>query len=255
MFSPFIHTSIFPDMQKIPSVLIAALIAPSVAVITWMCIPAAAPEDSADLGMKTGGAQTREAVVAATISDVVLPNASTPQHRTHRTRRTRRTRDDFPEAAPASAPDSAPSTFSTAPIIAPRFAANVPHDAPNAPLLPGERMRTLPADIAPAAQDATKPTPAPIILQMDRSLHDPVAWVENPGASTDAQAAVKARLADDFAAEISAAVKNPGANAGGIEAAWRNAKADSDWQFQKMFGNTAFNRASVGAGRAAVARQ
>ena len=249
MFSPFIHTSIFPDMQKIPSILIAALIAPSVAVITWMCIPAAAPEDSADLGMKTGSAQTREAVVPATILDVVLQNASTPQHRT------RRTRDDFPEAAPASAPDSARSTFSDAPIIAPRFAANVPHDAPNAPLLPGERMRTLPADIAPAAQDAAAPTPAPIILQVDRSLHDPVAWVENPGASTDAQAAVKAKLADDFAAEISAAVKNPGANAGGIEAAWRNAKADSDWQFQKLFGDAAFNRASVGAGRAAVTRQ
>ena len=246
MFPPFIHTSIFPDMQKIPSVLIAALIAPSIAVIAWMCIPAV-PGDSADLGLKTGSARTREAVVPATISDVVLQNGSAASHRT------RRTHDDFPEAVPASAPDSAPSTFSAAPIIAPRFAASVPHDAPNAPLLPGERMRTLPADIAPDAQDA--PTPAPIILQVDRSLHDPAAWVEDAGISTDTQAAVKAKLADDFAAEISAAVKNPGTNAGGIEAAWRNAKAGSDWQFQKMFGDAAFNRASVGAGHAAVTRQ
>lgn len=236
-------------MQKLPPVLTAALIAPSLAVIAWMCIPAAAPEDYADLGMKTGSAQTREAAAPATISDAVLQNASTASHLT------RRTRDDFPEPAPASGPDSASSTFSAAPIIAPRFAASVPHDAPNAPLLPGERMRTLPVDTAPAAQDAAVPTPAPIILQVDRSLHDPAAWVENPDVSTDAQAALKAKLADDFAAEISAAVKNPDAEAGGVEGAWRNAKATSDWQFQKIFGDTAFNRASVGAGRAAVTRQ
>lgn len=252
MFSPFIHTSIFPHMQKIPSVLLAALIAPSIAVIAWMSIPAAVPGDAVDLKMPGDSARARDTAGTSAVSDVASHDRTAASHRT---RRTRRTRDDFPETAPASAPDSAPSTFSAAPSIAPRFTASVPHDAPNAPLLPGERMRTLPADIAPAAQDAAAPTPAPIILQVDRSLHDPAAWVENPDASTDAQAAVRAKLADDFAAEISAAVKNPGSNAGGIEAAWRNVKADSDWQFQKMFGNTAFNHASVGAGRAAITRQ
>ncbi len=252
MFSPFIPTFIFPDMQKIPPVLIAALIAPSVAVITWMCIPGALPGDAVDLKMTVDSAGAGDTAGTFAVSDVASHDGTAASHLTHRTRRTR---DDFPELAPASATDSAPSTFSAAPIIAPRFTANFSHDAPNAPLLPGGRLRTLPADIAPAAQDGAAPTSAPIILQVDRSLPDPVAWVENADASTDAQAAVKAKLADDFAAEISAAVKNPSADAGGIEAAWRNAKADSDGRFQKLFGDAAFNRASVGAGRAAVTRQ
>ena len=175
----------------------------------------------------------------------------------NQSRMTRTADPDFPKAMSVIASAPLPNTSEISARFAPdaQSSATLPRrDAVNGlGLQPAERVRNLPAE----AVNETRSTPAeaadtPLILVVDRSLHDPAAWVENKTPVSESQTAVKARIADEFAADVATAVKNPAKSAENIETAWRNAKAEADAQFRKMFGDAAFNRAGVSAGRAAV---
>lgn len=235
-------------MNKRLLLLAAALAAPAIAVIAWMLVPE--PRASAD-------AETGDAC-QTTADDSQTRVSQTPARLPGKTR----TVDvDFPE--PIS--ENTATAIIERPQIATRFTpAGNPttvlprRDAVNGlGLQPTERFRILRTDAmngAASASEAPDATPAgSMLLALDHSLHDPAAWVENDAVRTETQAAVKAKIADDFAAYVAAAAKSPEAATVEIDSAWRNAKTAADANYRKMFGDAAFNRASVSAGRAAVA--
>ena len=234
-------------MNKRLLLLAAALAAPATAVIAWMLIPA--PQSP----VESETSEARKATADSPESRAAHPLISVPK-------KTRMSDLDFPE--PKS--DNTAAAVPEAPQIAARFTvAGHPttvlprRDAVNGlGLQPTERVRILPADAVNAAASAsTSPSPMPaasVLLALDHSLHDPAAWVEDEAARTEPQAAMKAKIADAFAAEVATAAKRPEAATDGIDSAWHSAKAAADANYRKMFGDAAFNRAGVSAARAAV---
>ncbi|MCX6983077.1 MAG: hypothetical protein NTV08_20330 [Verrucomicrobia bacterium] len=139
-------------------------------------------------------------------------------------------------------------------------------------LQPHERIRIIPAPVMNATSNsspavaavltsgenrtATVPgsrLDAPVAVVVDASLHDPAAWVETGEPMTQTQSAVKAQIADDFAAKIGAAARQLGTPADDIELAWKAAQEEAELQYRAMFGNQAFNSAAMLAAEAALA--
>ena len=250
-FPPFIFQKTNPDRMTKKLILFATLLAiPTAAVVVWMLPSEPQPSAAAD-EVQTFGQATDTATVRSVHASQSAAGVS---------KMTRKSDFDFATTAIASDAPALPA----APQIAVRFTAEgnpsdaLPRrDAVNGlGLQPTERVRVLPANSlnADSPSSSGEIPAASLILAVDHSLHDPAAWVASEAASTGAQAAVKAKIADDFAAQVSAVAKSPEAATEGMESAWRNAKAQADANYRKMFGDAAFNRASVGAARAAVPR-
>ena len=76
----------------------------------------------------------------------------------------------------------------------------------------------------------------------------PAALVE-PGVSMTApQAVANQQIGEAFAREINDAVAAPSGDAQAVSQAWSDARAASNWRYKLLFGNAAFNRASISAG-------
>ncbi len=229
-------------MDKRLLLLVVGLAAPAVAAIAWMLIPA--PQQD------------------PIVSSIAPSESETPAHGSRAasafSKITRPAENDAPEMPP----DPALAPVPASPQIAPRFspAANSVkpprRDAVNGTgLQPTDRVRVLPAGAhsqTETPESRAKKPGSPVILAIDRSLHDPAAWIEDAPGRTSAQADVKTQIADDFAATVAAAAKNPQTPAEGIDSVWKTAKVAADANYRKMFGDAAFSRAAVIAGRDAA---
>ena len=227
-------------MNKSLLLLAAALVAPATAASIWMLILSSQPlADSEDRKPDATGKSltdssrqdSQQAPVASMRTRLADPDFldrdrnETPVDAVH----------EKPQLAARFTPEGHPQA------VLPR------RDAVNGlGLQPTERVRILP----PGTDEAT--SAGPVILAVDRGLHDPAAWIESDTPQTDAQMVVKAGIADSFASEIATAARSGGAATVGIDAEWRRAKAKADADYRKMFGDAAFNRASVNGARAAA---
>ena len=263
-------------MPKRRILLATALALPAIAVIVWMLTPA--PQPSAETSPLADAPQpaTRAAApVAAPQSSRTMVTASTT--RSGAPGIARRSDEDFPELIPA--PTAAPVLpDQTASAISPRYTlATQPNAATLARRLEGqpalardERLRVLPAEAAATVSTETVPvaTAAPeggkkqraaadgvVLLKLDATLHDPAVWLEDGKPLPAAHAEVKAKIADEFDAEISAAAKQPKATGKTFDETWRDARARANAEYQMFFGGDAANRAGLNAGRAALSKQ
>ena len=269
---PTILLPLHTAMQKSVAILATALVLPAIAGIAWMLAPSPLPLSEneqpakirASVSPATASQTSGTAATAATIS---RPGVTRPAD------------DHFPEAAPAPSPSHAAQLPAPPPAtVSPRYtlttqpnaAALVRRLANQPPLLPDERIRVLPADVVPgnftaaakpvtaAGVAATQPqgTPAEaILLRLDATLHDPVAWVEDGKPRSVTQTEVTAKIADEFSAEVAAAAKQPETAGRSFDEAWQSAREKANRNYAKFFGADAANRAGVNAGRAAAARQ
>jgi hypothetical protein len=115
---------------------------------------------------------------------------------------------------------------------------------------PGSRIRLL-----PAKDDVPQNPQRGITVAVDRSLHDPAAWMESDQSLGAAQQSVKSNIADRFAAEVASTVEKPDAvSHDAMERAWREARMKADWEYRMFFGDEAANRAGLNAGRSAMSR-
>jgi len=106
----------------------------------------------------------------------------------------------------------------------------------------------------PSAPATAGAAPGELVLEVGPGLHDPIAWTTSAATTGGAKGALQQRIGEQFSAEVAAAVTNPeGAGQGGVDQAWRDAKARADWEYRKFFGDAAANRAGVATGREAVA--
>lgn len=93
----------------------------------------------------------------------------------------------------------------------------------------------------------------PMILELDPGVRAPAAVLENTEALSPGQSKAKAIVAAEFAEEISKAVEEPStsqqpdATPGVDEAAWVQAQREADERFRALFGDAAYNRASMQA--------
>ncbi len=248
-------------MQKRILILAAVLAFPAIAVIAWMLVtvPRSPVEDSAaeripQSDVRASVPQSARTMVTATATNSGAPGIA------------RRSDDDFSAPAPVPAPATV-LPADPAPFISPRYtlttqpnaAALARRLANHPPLAPDERIRVVPAEIAaPRAASASNQTEADskaILLRLDPTLHDPVAWFEDEKPLNETKADVKARIAGEFAAEVAAAAKQPETAGGDFDATWKDARAKANWEYQKFFGGDAANRAAVNAGRSAQPRQ
>jgi len=161
----------------------------------------------------------------------------------------------------ARVPSSAPSaSLRFTPAPATRFFTAAPARAGS-----GSHIRVLPASLAsgtttpsgggpvvPAA--ASGSAPGTIALEIDASLHDPAVWMEEEQPISEVQESLKDRIADQFDAEVAAAITEPvAAKRKNLDQAWRDARARANQEYQKLFGGEAANRAGLNAGRTALA--
>ena len=246
-------------MQKHTAILAAALVLPAIAGITWMLIPSPQPlpEDapraevrdaaSTTADMPAASPGSRATVIAGTIS---RPGITRPAE------------DYFPETTPAPAP--APVVELTARpeiLVSPRYTLTTQPNAATLaaglkyqpPLQRDERIRVLPAEAA-SAENRPAAANGAVVLVLDSTLHDPAAWLEDTKPGSSAHADVKAKIADEFTAEVAAAAKQPETAGKNLDGTWQNARAKANWEYQKFFGTEAANRAGMNAGRAAVAK-
>ena len=97
----------------------------------------------------------------------------------------------------------------------------------------------------------TVASPAPLAVELDRGVQLPAALLADAEPRTPAQAAVKQQIAAEFAAQIGQVAADPSA----LPRRWSSAQARANWEYQKFFGGEAANRASLRAGREALAGQ
>jgi hypothetical protein len=242
-------------MQKPVAILATALVLPTIAGIAWML----APSPQALL----------EDAPRGQIPDAVSPAASSQASGTTATAATiskpgitRPSDDHFPETTPALSPALAGQLpAAPAPSVSPRYTLTTQPDAATLaarlqdqlPLQRDERIRVLPVDAA-SEQNQTAATAASVVLIVDAALHDPAAWIEDAKPGNPTQTDVKAKIADEFSAEVAAAVKQPETADKNLEGTWQSARAKANWEYQKFFGSEAANRAGMAAGRSAVAK-
>ena len=95
--------------------------------------------------------------------------------------------------------------------------------------------------------------PMPLMVELDRGIQLPAALMETGEPLTAAQIAAKKQLGETFAREINDAVNASSADPAALENAWAEAHARANWRYRLLYGDAAFNRASIGAGRDALA--
>ena len=239
-------------------ILSAALVLPCVAAILWMLTPesgpgpeAAVPREAAAAG-EAASAEVNSGAAGGTVTPRIplLPRIVRPAA------------NDLPE------PETTPRPLASEVRISPRFTPatqSVPGLAGVSPE-PGTRLRVLPVQPPAPALSASQDAPqgssqqqrqgseAPVVLQVDRSLHDPAAWVVPEKPLSSPQQAVLDRIADEFAASVAGAAKAPDSSTGAVDATWRDARTRANQEYKKFFGSEAANRAGINAGRAALAR-
>jgi len=249
-------------MNKRLLLLAAAVSAPATAALFWMLTPGPVPADLEKCEAKPPLSATKVAPAQAVHASLESPSL------------TRKSEADFAEPTIETAAAASPAPESGA--VASRFLpdgqmlTSLPRrDAVNGlGIRPTERFRVLPPATTTArigtdesgnsagnaaAIAAITPAPtAPLVLAVERSLHDPAAWVATNTPITEPQAAVKEKIADEFASQIAAAAQDPKTATEGIDKAWMNSKAEANASYRKMFGESAFSRALLGAGRTAV---
>lgn len=249
-------------MNRRLAILSAALALPAAAVIFWMLTPD--PRLDAETvparhipELDTRTARSESATQAARI---------TVKNSADSAKMVRRVDEDFPELTSAPSPSpAAPVVPATS--ISPRYTLATQPDAAalarrledQPPLDRDERIRVIPASAAAEASAATEQNPATagraVLLRLDATLHDPAAWVEGQKPLGEKQEAIKAKIADDFAAEIATPAKQPEAAGKTFDNTWKDARSKANWEYQKFFGGEAANRAAMNAGRAAVSKQ
>jgi hypothetical protein len=242
-------------MQKHIAILAAALVLPTVAAIAWMLTPSPLPLSE----------DTPRERVPNTVSTAVASQASGTTATAAPISRpgiTRPSEDNFPETTrallpapagplPVAPPPSVSSryTLTTQPNVA-TLAAGL-HNQP--PLQRDERIRVLPAEAA-AAENQPAASNGAVVLILNSTLHDPAVWLEDARPGSAPQTDVKAKIADEFTAEVTAAVKESESADKNLEGTWQSARTKANWEYQKFFGSDAANRAGMAAGRAAVAK-
>ncbi len=248
-------------MQKRIVILSAALVLPSIAVIAWMCLPSAHPFPN----RSDAQAETTDTAAAKTQSEAT-PSSSGISPRSKITR-TATDVGEFSEqtTAPLTEVSTAPAT--PAPethFISPRYTLTTQPNATtlagklaNHPLDPDERIRVIPSETSAPADPASQAagSAAPVLLKLDATLHDPVAWLDDGKPSAEEQANVKAKIASEFEAEVAAAAKQPENAAKSFDDTWKDARAKANREYQKFYGDAAMNRAAINAGRAALSKQ
>ncbi|MCE9610964.1 MAG: hypothetical protein K8R23_12285 [Chthoniobacter sp.] len=162
--------------------------------------------------------------------------------------------------ADGAAPAANSFLVGTGPSVAP--AADAPgaaHRVSHAPTAPhsGSQIRILAGDSRAVGRPAGAPavtgvSASDLVLEVGASLHDPAVWMEDAQPLAPSLEAVKADIADQFAASVAAAVTSPeAAKNGGADRAWREALLQANWEYQKFFGSEAANRAGINAGHEA----
>lgn len=249
-------------MNRHLAILASALALPAAAVIFWMLAPdprinaeAVPARDIPELETRTAKEETTSRTPRMTV-----------RNSADGSKMVRRVDEDFPEFT------SAPPPLPEAPVIpdasiSPRYTlATQPDAAALARRLEGqppferdERIRVLPASAASDASGTTAQNSAtagrPVLLRLDATLHDPAAWVEGQKPLGEKQEAIKTKIAEDFAAEVATAAKQPETSGKTFDHTWKDARARANWEYQKFFGGEAANRAGMNAGRAAVSKQ
>jgi hypothetical protein len=169
--------------------------------------------------------------------------------------------ENFPAPAPYRTPvlPAAP-----APSISPRYTLATQPDAAalarrlegQPPLERDERIRVLRASAATdpsgAAEQSSATAGSAVLLRLDATLHDPAVWVEDQKPLGEKQEAIKARIAEEFAAEVAAAAMQPEAARKTFDKSWRDAHDRANEQYQIFFGFDAANRAAMSAAKAAL---
>lgn len=239
----------------------AALALAAVSIVAWM-LPAATqpgaertppvkatspgtsatlpPDDSPSTRMAASDPASQSGARSSIrLSDQALPGGATPSL----------------TAAP-TLPDPRP------PEISPRYTLPTQPDAgtlarrlaDHPPLERNERVRVVPAEV-PSVPGQPAGDTSKTLLILDATLHDPVVWLENEKPLSPSVSGVQARIADEFAASITTAAKDPDTAGKSFDDTWRDARAKANWEYQKFFGGEAANRRAIGAGRAAVSKQ
>jgi len=94
--------------------------------------------------------------------------------------------------------------------------------------------------------------PAPLAMELDRGVQLPAAMVQTADPMTPAQAAAKQQITDSFAREINKAAADSANDPSAVPIAWSKAQADANARYHLLYGDAAYNRASVAAGTEAV---
>lgn len=233
---------------------------PVAGVVLWMVVPEPEPVAAREPALKraTGPTETSvplESSLTVMVADRPPADPSNFDWRAD---------DAFSQLQQTAAPAAlVPPTAGIAPrftLLSEAKTATLHEWLRNTPVAPNERARILPAEVLRAASggllsaDEPRSAASPLVLLVDRSLHDPAAWVEDetPG---EAHAELKDRIADQFATEVRRTATNPEAAGETLDKTWTDARAKANWEYQKFFGGTAANRAGISAGRAAVSKQ
>lgn len=97
-----------------------------------------------------------------------------------------------------------------------------------------------------------------MVLELDRGIKVPAAVLDNNEPLAPAQAKAKDLVAAEFAEDIIEAQEQPAANEPSAkrsdisEAAWQEAQRKADERYRAMFGDAAYNRASMQAAQEAM---
>jgi hypothetical protein len=100
-----------------------------------------------------------------------------------------------------------------------------------------------------------------LVFELAPGVPLPVVFLESdPSAprqppESPEQAAALDQIAEDFSREISRTVASPATDDGALDAAWSEAQARADRRYQLLFGDAAYNAASMRAAREALAKQ
>jgi hypothetical protein len=253
------------SMQKPIAILAAALVLPAIAGIAWVLTPAPQPlsEDTPRERIRDSAAPVAVSKPAGIAGSARPPATARVASPISRPGIARPAEEFFPESIPASAqPTVTHFPAPPAPSVSPRYTLTTQANAATLaaglqnqpPLRRDERIRVLPTEgISPATGPAVANGAVAIVV--DASLHDPAAWLEDAKPGSAAKADQKAKIGDAFAAEVAAAAKQTERGGKSLDATWQDARAKANWQYQKIFGGEAANRAAINAGRAAVSGQ
>jgi hypothetical protein len=97
------------------------------------------------------------------------------------------------------------------------------------------------------------PAPKQLNAQLDRGVQMPMALLEMGETLTTAQAVAMKQISDAFALEINDVATAAPQDSTNVEKVWENAREWANLQYQLLYGDEAFNRASINAGLDALA--
>jgi hypothetical protein len=92
----------------------------------------------------------------------------------------------------------------------------------------------------------------PITLELKSGVRLPLAAVKTDDALYPSQIDARQQIAKDFEREIADALSQPGSDKADLDEIWNKARQRADNRFRLLFGDDAYNRASVAAAKEAV---